>query len=335
MVIVAVLVFILVAMFGILGLIFFSLKQESVRSEELFAVPIADASVLVQGVKSRVEVQAPVKTADRGLDDIPWRTPSLVGKNVSVEPLEKISVPKQDEMPLAKALVADDRKAFEDQVFQLKEEVKQTREKAVEQARNALDVISKLRESNDRVSAENEQLKAHKPQLGEGETSHLKAENAALKSEISRYEEERSKLLQDKELLRSDFDRKIQQAGESVSSAEIEYKKSLSALFEDIESLRRVNEELKASRNITPVKENENVADVRAKISFLETDNARLKEKNEFLQYELTKIKAQSAGLQRVCDNFRKKEEGGQAHPFMSASISRVGDDEKDITADR
>ncbi len=334
MVIAAVLVFILVAMFGILGLISFSLKQESVRSKELSAVPVVNVNVLAQKVQAKVEVPSPIKTADRGLDDIPWRTPSLAEKNVSSDAPEKMIAAKQVEIEPVKAVIIDEKKLFEDQIFQLKEDVRLTREKAVEQARNALDVISKLRESNDRISAENEQLKAYKPQSDEGEVSHLKAENAALKIEISRHEEERSKLLQDKESLRSDFDRKIQQASESVSFAEIEYKKSLSVLSEDIASLRHVNEELRAVQG-APLKEADNVGEVRARISLLETDNARLKEKNEFLQYELTKIKAQSAGLQRVCDNFRKKEEELQARPFMSASVSRVGVDEKDLTTDR
>ncbi len=333
MVIAAVLVFILVAMFGILGLIFSSLKQEAVRSQELSAVPVVNVSALAQKVQSKVEVPLPTKTADRGLDDIPWRTPSSTEKKAPGDVSEISIGAKQDEIDTAKTIIVDEKKLFEDQIFQLKEDVKLTREKAVEQARNALDVINKLRESNDRISAENEQLKAYKPQSDEGETSHLKAENAALKIEISRHEEERSRLLQDKESLRSDFDRKIQQASESVSSAEIEYKKSLAVLSEDIALLRRANEEL-MSVHAAPLKETDNVGEVRARISLLETDNARLKEKNEFLQYELTKIKAQSAGLQRVCDNFRKKEEGLQARPFVNASVSRVGADEKDLTAD-
>lgn len=261
------LVFIVVAASVVIWRMFYSLRQEMIRAEEVSAVPVVALQPVVKEEQAKVEVQTPVKTKGRGLDDIPWRTPSADQK---VEPLivsePVVSIPKDEIVPVS-AMVEDQKVIYEKQIFQLKEEVRTTREKSVEQAKNALDVINKLRESNDRISAENEQLKMKKWQADQDETDHLKAENAALRDEVVHRD---------------------------------------ALLLEEVAGLRRVNEELKSANDIY-MSEKESVGDVRSRMVFLETDNARLREKNEFLQYELTKVKAQSAGLQRVCDNFRKR----------------------------
>ena len=315
MFIVILLAFILIAAFGIIWRMFSSLKQEALRAEELSAVPVSDAGVLMEEAQAKVEVPTPVKTTDRGLDDIPWRTPSLLQEKPLIEPLKKVVVAAQDESALVNVLTEDQKTLYENQIFQLKEEVKLIREKAVDQARNALEVINKMRESNDRISAENEQLKGNKPLFNADEVSHLKAENAALKNEISRDDEERLKSFQEKEALRFDFDRKMQQANESVLAAENDYKKKLAVLVEDNSSLRRVNDELKAATDGV-LREKDNTGEARSRIALLEADNARLKEKNEFFQYELTKVKAQSMGLQRVCDNLRKRTDEQRPQSF-------------------
>jgi len=312
MLIAVLLVLILVSAIGIITRMFYSLKQEAVQAEESLAVPVSNIHVLQE--KSKVEVSSPLKTADRGLEDIPWRTPSSAEKSDVVESVVQKSILQQSSAVVVEALTEDQKVSYENQICQLKEEVKLIREKAVGQAKNALDVINKLRESSDRISAENEQLSKQKPSLNNDEESHLKAENAALKSEISRHHEEKTLLLKEKEALKAVIDRGVLQTADDVSSAESDYKKKLAVLSDEISSLHRVNEEMKISIEASLV-EKENVGESRARIVLLETDNARLKEKNEFLQYELTKAKAQSAGLQRVCDNFRKKAEDSRFVP--------------------
>lgn len=316
MVIVAFLLVLFLVACGVVFRLASSLKQEAIKAEEFSAVPVVDVLALREDMHARVEVHAPIKIADRGLDDIPWRTPALSEKKEFDDPLKSVEVGGMDKVVQLEIKIDDQKTVYESQIFQLKEDAKQIREKTVEQAKNALDVINKLRESSDRISAENEQLKTQQRSLpDEDGAAHFKAEMAALKSEIfslkseiSRRDEEKVMFLQEKEAFRADVNRKIQQANESVSAVEIEYKKNLAVLAEDVTALRRENEALLSASDPSS-RETEPVSEVRSKMVFLETDNARLKEKNEFLQYELVKVKAQSAGLQRICDNLRKKEE--------------------------
>ena len=100
-----------------------------------------------------------------------------------------------------------------------------------------------------------------------------------------------------------------------MALAESSYKKQMAPLYEEVELLRQMNEDLKQTKDL-PLQERNVDGEIREKTIFLETDNLRLKEKNEFLQYELTKVKAQASGLQRICDNFRKRAEEEQSRPF-------------------
>jgi chromosome segregation ATPase len=46
---------------------------------------------------------------------------------------------------------------------------------------------------------------------------------------------------------------------------------------------------------------------LRQHVTELEKLNSALEENNKFLQYELTKSRAQAAGLERICENSRKQ----------------------------
>lgn len=177
------------------------------------------------------------------------------------------------------------------EINKLKKEVDSLQEKKDEEEKKLLDIIEQLKQENALLQQENKDLKESAPtKIEDEEIFHLRAEISALRSEVSQSHEERDRAIQDKEFLKADFDRKINEAKESLLLAEQEYAKKIASLQEG-ETNNVFSED----------------SDDASRISLLEEEKARLIEKNEFLQQELTKSKIQISGLQRICDNLQKQ----------------------------
>jgi hypothetical protein len=237
-----------------------------------------------------------------------------------------------------------DRAQSEETIRQLTEEVKLIREKAVIQAKNAIEVINKLREDNEQLHSDVERLEktAEKPKADEELLTHLRAENSAFKEQLTsssrEIEELRQKLapgesrdsgplgsdqetIQRLEVENAELRFKAstaadsQQAGNNVQE---QYVKDIAILAADLEAARKENERLRTAQTVDagplspegepdPERSRHEKDDLKNRVNELEKLIKGIEDSNRFLQYELTKSRAQAAGLERICENSRKQ----------------------------
>lgn len=287
---------------GVLVWLFFSLKRESEKAENAKAVPITTPEEL--------------------------HGKSVVSESSAIDESVKMPPIIVDDTPVSQPLVSLSPTADEDQVRQLKEEIKLIREKAVIQARNAIEVITKLREANEALTAEkNRSQQSAAPAVSADELMHLKAENAAFKAKADELSAEIDRLRQEYDQYRREVTAQMeeqhvqwrQQLESELAQAKDEIDRLRSAGQADgsapaasVEELASLN---KALEVLTEEKE-----DLESRIRELESVNAIQSEKNNFLQYELTKSRAQAAGLQKVYENSVKQVED-MTHAMDAAAM--------------
>ncbi len=234
-----------------------------------------------------------------------------------------------------------------DEIRTLKEEVRLIREKAVIQAKNAIEVINKLRDQADQLRAENKKLLIDSGELAEkdklisrleqekialmedlhinrqeveslqtdfGQRSasaqqvidNLQAENSMLKNISRDADQERQKLSQE---IRDEFQSRIadlvsqiealnneKEARLSVRGAMDPRSRKESSNDDEMASLSKAADVLREDRN-----------KLEAKIREVETRCSIEMERNSFLQYELTKSRAQAVGMEKIYENSRKQ----------------------------
>ncbi len=142
------------------------------------------------------------------------------------------------------------------------------------------------------------------------QVDHWRAENAAfqaqlqelsievqqLKGLLSRLEEENARLKSESEGL-------VGTRG-LVQQAKREYQRQLEGFFKEIGELnednRLLRDQVVAGDDLQQLRRAED--ELSARVRELEIYNAAQSEKNEYLQYELTKSRAQVVGLERLCE---------------------------------
>lgn len=227
------------------------------------------------------------------------------------------------------------------QIRKLREEIKQIREKAVVQARESIDIIKTLRDENQSLRDQARQIArpvetivslpaadpiqvklsnelAQRLTMVNDKLAAMETENQRLKAELASAE---VKLAEARQLDRAVID----------EQARPDYLKQVKSLADEIDFLKRDNATLKASQAVQSEKVSahsfmnaEAVEALREDMAVLHEERTNLerrleelentareeKEKNSILQYELTKSRAQAVGVERICDNARRKFEG-------------------------
>jgi hypothetical protein len=320
---------ILLAGVGVFVWLYLSAQKEKVGLEESSAVPITDVSE-IQSAHLPAEA---VQESDAGVNKPVIGPVVLSGSPVAT--MEERIVPTPE---------VTDRARSEDTIRQLNEEIKLIREKAVIQAKNAIEVINKLREDNDQLRSEAERFEkaAEKPKADEELLTHLRAENMAFKEQLTsssrEIEELRQKMTRsespaggqlgsDQETIQrleaENAELRLQAATaadtkQSGDAVQEQYLKDIALLAADLEAARKENERL---RNVQTVdvtslspegdpdlaQSRREEDDLKNRVNELEKLVKTFEENNRFLQYELTKSRAQAAGLERICENSRKQ----------------------------
>lgn len=342
--------------FGVVGWIFFSTKKESEADKQDTAVPINDLSELKSVPK--ISTGTPVFVEEPLAQDTP---PALPEKDDF--PPKAVDVEKSAETE--DSLTETEVRRHEEQVLQLREEVRLIREKAVIQAKNAIEVINKLREQTDQLRAENQKLvqdtaglrekdeaiaqfKAAKissqeefqaalqaaeqanRKLAEQVTSldqtveQLRAENAAFKNTSLSADEERVRLTA---TIRAEYQDRLEGLSARLEALRLENETLLSRSVEAAPSPAEgfvSADEVSSLQKATDILREEKEG-LEARVRELEVQNAGQVEKNGFLQYELTKSRAQAMGLERIYENSRKQIEG------LSRQVSDTRMDNKEL----
>jgi hypothetical protein len=321
---------ILLAGIGVFVWLWFSVLKEKIVLEENQAVPITD----VKGFKT-AHLPPGVKREGAVLETQSVPEPSSA-QAIALEPVKDRPVEQRAQV------VGDVQEA--ETVRQLNEEIKLIREKAVIQAKNAIEMINKLREENEqlRLDVEKSEERSNKPIADEDLLTHLRAENIAFKEQLSCATQEAEELRQ--KLAQAGQGGSAQLAGgpEAVQrleaeNAELRLKVSsfsqaepaagdvheqchnqISLLASEIETMRKDNEKLRsamaakeaaASQEIDPDQGSteRELEELRKRADDLEKLSRSLDENGRYLQYELTKSRAQVAGLERICENSSKQ----------------------------
>ncbi|HLF17995.1 MAG TPA: hypothetical protein VI749_03760 [Candidatus Omnitrophota bacterium] len=133
----------------------------------------------------------------------------------------------------------------------------------------------------------------------EAELSQHKESNRALLSQLKEAQEQARQFKEDLEVAKLTYEQKLAQAADRIMALQgVGESKRESSLDEEskniLEGLRRHNGELKQANE-----------ELRAQLQKAQEFNVHLKEKEKILQYELTKARAQSVGLEKICEDFK------------------------------
>ena len=234
--------------------------------------------------------------------------------------------------PVPKDSMADDKLVLKDnEIHQLQEEMKTVREKADEQIRHALETLKKLHEENDRLLSDVDRLRgeAAKPRGDADVLDRLHEENIELKIQLEAAVQGQKEFEEQIQAVRQEFDGQLARANETIAHLEKEnqglrpssqdlsdqekaidvlreeHQQQISEFRREIDSLQRDNEALKAAQASQGAKQENVLSEDR--VRDLEQANNSLEEKNKFLQYELTKSRAQAAGFERICEGSKKR----------------------------
>ena len=267
MLMIIVLVGILLAAFGVSAWMWFQLQQEARLVEQKSAVPLAD-----------VKTMQPLE--DGGLDH--------------------------------QKVLEQQRLVYEDRLRELQEELKAVQVKVQESESGSAGLLDKLRTENESLNARAAELQTtlSAARQDAAKIDHLIVENSAFRAQIAEISTEAAhlkeaalRLEQENQQLKN-ASRDAGDAQNLVQQAKEEHQHQLENVYKQVEDLRQENtklqERLVPSAGIDELKQ---AADeLSGKVRELEMINAIQAEKNEYLQYELTKSRAQVVGLERVCE---------------------------------
>lgn len=324
------LVGILLLALGILGRVVVSLKSEKNVSLAADPAPVTSAARPVpptsSGAKRGFGFSFP--SSGRMKEDLAKKTQAVsLEKNDSPSGSLGLSLASADSPAMA-ALpqdpLADDKLALKDsQIRQLQEELRLAQEKADEKGQRSMEAIQALQDENGRLRADIERGREAEAKAGDGSDvlQKLREENVEFKAQLEAAASNERGFRDQVETLRREFDDQLARANETITRLQKEadvlraslqdpslensdsWRKKEDAFRAEIEELRRDNESLQGAQASGGLEKEHGLAQER--IVFLEKENNDWQEKNKFLQYELTKSRAQVAGLERICEGHK------------------------------
>lgn len=269
----------------VLGFLFYMLEREGQNKDEAKAVPLTDLSQLKQEYPSRMLEPEKSKMASIDLKVGPPFEP-------------KVSLPVQD----VRSPLEDD--VYKKRAKELEDELRAISHKADNQSGEARQMIESLTKENELLKKQKADLEQAKQKLMELQTeaSGLKTDNASLQVQLESANIKVRFLEEEIASFKMQMGEEISKANATVTQLNREKEELLSApkpsqeeaLRQELESLKTEQEQLK-----------QKYEDMDRTYQKLRELNVRLEEKNDLLQYELIKARAQSSGLERVSFNYK------------------------------
>jgi len=271
--------------FIVLGVLFFMLSKEGQKTEE--AVPVTDLTQLKKELSNQLFEQNDLRTVEKGNEVIPVFE-------------AKVSLPTQEAQPSKE----DD--AYKKRAQQLEDELLAISKKADGQSGEAHQLIQTLTKENELLKSRQVDLELAQQKLTEiqGEAANLKSENINLQTQLD------------------STDAKVRLLEEQMTAVKIQMGEEISRANAVVFEMNREKETLLATYKVDPdealhgeleslkseqIQLKQQYGDLVEKHRELTQSNAQLIEKNDSLQYELIKAKAQSSGLERVSFNYKNQ----------------------------
>jgi len=269
----------------VIGMLFLMLGKEGKKEEVAVPIPVKEYSQ----IKKEIYTPAPQQPNSKILKEVP---PEAF--------IPKVTLPTQS----TQTLYGDN--AYKHRFQELEDELLNISKKAESQSYEARVMIENLSKENELLKKEKVDLEAAQQKLNElqSEASGLKIQNDSLQTQI---EETNAKvrLLEDQMMaVKLQMGEEISRANAAVTELTRE-KEILLAAPKPIpdEALHRELDALKSEHNQLQQKYKD-MERIQQKLREL---NAHLIEKNEAMQYELIKARAQSSGLERVSFNYKNQ----------------------------
>jgi len=266
---------VVVAAFGALGFVVYTLSQEA--QKEKSAVPVTDLKQL------KDELSFAVSALSK--QDVSAHEDEVIPAFVPKESVELLSpaLPSTPEVPSEVQPAPLEDNASKKRVQELEEELRTIKQEAEQQADVTRDMILNLSKENQTLKSQQGQPEEAQQKLAEleGQITNLKAENESLQT------------------------LKTQQAETE------EVRQKLAELEGQISNLKAENErlqtQLESSNSAVSELQNEKEALLSAPKPGPDEGSLVLKQKCEGLEYELIKARAQSSGLERVSFNYKNQ----------------------------
>ena len=208
--------------------------------------------------------------------------------------------------------IEEQRLAYEDRLRELREELKALEAKAQEGEHSSAELVASLQGENQAFKARIAELESSSLKVGQDEAKidHLIVENSAFRAQVAEAAAEAARLKDHVARLEKEakeWKESSTQAAEAqklVDQAKEEYQHQFENAYKQLEDLRAQNTKLQelsaASAEAETLKRQ--VEELSLRVREMETVRAIQMEKNEYLQYELTKSRAQVVGLERICE---------------------------------
>jgi chromosome segregation ATPase len=272
--------------FVVLGALFFMLGKEG-EKKDATAVPVTDLDQLKKEFSSEIHEGQTPKVSTDNFEIIPPFEP-------------KVSLPTQ------KADSFSENDTYKKHAQELEDELRAITVKADGQSNEAKDLIETLTKENESLKIQQANLELAQQKLIEvqGEASNLKTENINLQTRLESADAKVHFLEQEMAAVKIQMGDEISLANATVSELNRE-KESFSPplKLESDQALTLELENLK-SEHIQLRQKCEDLERTHQKLHEL---NGHLIEKNDLLQYELIKARAQSSGLERVSFNYKNQ----------------------------
>ena len=293
---------------SVLGFLFFLLNQEGQKKEEEKIVPLTDLDQLR-------------KEFSLGASEL--KAKGLVAERESVFPLQPQAVPAS---PVAAQSLAGATDAYKKRAEELEEELKTIAQKARGQSDEAKQMIETLTMENAQFKKQKIELDLLQVRLGdlEAESSSLKTENVNLQQQLDL------------------SNTKVQQLEHEMMAVKLQMGDEISRANEVVVSLTRQKEELALVKQADPdqalrlefealkteqAELMQKYEDLHRTYQKLHELNAHLIEKNDLMQYELIKARAQSSGLERINLNYKNQlEDFSRKVTVFSTSNEQLSD---------
>jgi chromosome segregation ATPase len=273
--------------FVVLGFLFYMLSKEGKKEEEK-AVPVTDLDQLKKELSSG---PALLKPQTNKTEDDPGIIPAFVPKVT---------------MPTQPAVTPLENENYKQRAQELENELKIISQKADGQSDEAKKMIESLTQENESLRAQKADLEQAEHKLDElqGEASNLKFENASLQTQLESTNAKVQLLEEAMAAVKLQMGEEISRANQTVTELTREKEEMISApQSEADQSLRQELDSLNAEQ--TQLKQKYDDLE-RAHQKMCEL-NSSLSEKNDALQYELVKARAQASGLERVSFNYKNQ----------------------------
>jgi len=323
--------------FGVLGVLFFMLGKEGQRKEEERAVPVTDMAQLKKELSNQL-FEPNEKVVEQGSEIIPVFQPKVGLPTQESKIFEDVKVSIE-----AKPSLEDE--AYKRRAQQLEDELLAISKKADGQSDEARQLIENLTKENESLKSQKEDLQQAQQKLAalQGEAADLKTENIGLQTQLETTNTRVRLLEEEMAAVKIQMGEEITNANARVAELNLEKAAILSAppaepepdqaLHQELEDLKLEHIQLKQKYDelqrihlAAPKVESDGASheelealkveqaelkhkceDLEKKQQELNESNAQLLEKNELLQYELIKARAQSSGLERVSFNYKNQ----------------------------